>query len=75
MQVFVRDDGPGMSEESLVKAMQPFYTTRAEGTGMDLAIAHAAAGREGGEVVLSNRADGGLEVRFEFQVTDSKGEA
>ncbi|MCB0218489.1 MAG: HAMP domain-containing histidine kinase [Chrysiogenetes bacterium] len=67
--VRVVDDGPGIPEESLHKVTQPFFTTKAEGTGMGLAIAISAARREGGEVLIANRKDGGLEVKFRFPVT------
>ena len=66
------DDGPGIPEENLRKATQPFHTTKADGTGMGLAIALSAAKSEGGELELKNCIDGGLEVKFSFPVTDGE---
>lgn len=66
--VSVRDDGPGIDEDKLGKVTQPFMTTKAEGTGMGLAIALSATRREGGELVIANRSGGGLEVKFKFPV-------
>ncbi|MCB0220835.1 MAG: HAMP domain-containing histidine kinase [Chrysiogenetes bacterium] len=60
------DDGPGIPEENLHKATQPFHTTKVDGTGMGLAIALSAARREGGEMELRNCSGGGLEVKFSF---------
>jgi two-component system OmpR family sensor kinase len=64
--VEVADAGPGLAAQDLERAFEPFY--RAEGSrnratggiGLGLAIVKAAARRHGGDVTLSNRAEGGL---------------
>jgi signal transduction histidine kinase len=64
----VLDDGPGMTEEELAKAFEPFYrgeTSRSRetgGTGLGLGIARNVARAHGGELVLRNRAPRGLEA-------------
>jgi signal transduction histidine kinase len=62
--VAVVDDGPGMPVLLLERAMEPFVTTKPEGTGMGLAIASAAAREEGGRVSLVNQESRGLRVEF-----------
>jgi signal transduction histidine kinase len=57
----VDDDGPGMSDEVLARATEPFFTTKASGTGMGLAIARAVAEDLGGALELERR-DMGLRV-------------
>jgi signal transduction histidine kinase len=37
----VEDDGPGMSEEVLRRSSEPFYTTRANGSGLGLSLVQA----------------------------------
>jgi len=48
----VRDDGPGFAEPS--RAFEPFYSTKAEGTGLGLATSRALAASLGGDLVLGN---------------------
>jgi signal transduction histidine kinase len=64
--VRVEDDGPGLPEEQLQTVFEPFH--RAEpsrsretgGTGLGLTVARQAARAHGGDVVLTNRPEGGL---------------
>lgn len=51
----VVDDGPGVPESVMTRAAVPFVTTKAEGTGMGLAIARAAVAEEGGTLAIANR--------------------
>ncbi len=38
IRLVVSDEGPGMSEEELTRALQDFYTTKPHGTGLGLSI-------------------------------------
>lgn len=64
--VTIADDGPGMPPEVVARALEPFVTTKADGTGMGLPIARAAVGEEGGSLRITNVPDGGLSVDFVF---------
>ncbi len=69
-QVVVRivDDGPGMPEEELERAFEPFYrgersrSRETGGTGLGLGIARNIARAHGGELVLKKRPVRGLEA-------------
>jgi signal transduction histidine kinase len=50
MRVIVEDDGPGMSEEVLRRSAEPFFTTRANGSGLGLALVRALVEECGGNV-------------------------
>jgi two-component system, chemotaxis family, CheB/CheR fusion protein len=39
-QLSISDNGPGLSEEQRQRVFEAFYTTRAKGTGLGMAIAH-----------------------------------
>jgi two-component system nitrogen regulation sensor histidine kinase NtrY len=52
MSIVIEDDGPGFSDESAGKAMEPYYTTRKSGTGLGLAIAHKIISDHGGDIII-----------------------
>jgi signal transduction histidine kinase len=64
----IADDGPGMPEAELERVFEPFYRLEVSrsratgGTGLGLGIARNILRMHGGDVVLRNRAGGGLEV-------------
>jgi two-component system sensor histidine kinase RegB len=66
LHVEVRDRGPGIDEKVLLNAGRAFITTRPEGTGIGLFLAHAAVERLGGRILLANRKDGGAVTRIEL---------
>jgi signal transduction histidine kinase len=54
--IAVRDDGPGFAEPA--RAFTPFYSTKAEGSGLGLATSRALAASLGGELALGAPAAG-----------------
>lgn len=52
--VFIRidDNGPGLDEEIVQKIFEPFFSTRADGMGMGLAISRSIIERHGGSLKL-----------------------
>lgn len=62
----VRDRGPGIDAQVLLKAGRDFITTRQDGAGIGLFLAHAVVERLGGRVTLSNRAEGGAITRVDL---------
>jgi two-component system sensor histidine kinase RegB len=55
LRLEVRDRGPGFDEKVLLAAGRAFVTTRAEGTGIGLFLAHAAGSGWAARIVLANR--------------------
>jgi signal transduction histidine kinase len=53
----VRDEGDGVPAEMIERVFNPFFTTRAAGTGLGLPIVHRIVDAHGGRVVIFNNAD------------------
>lgn len=62
IQVAVRDTGVGMPENYLSKATDPFFTTKAYGTGLGLVMVENVLKSHGGGFAISPRPDKGLEI-------------
>jgi signal transduction histidine kinase len=60
-RICVADNGPGIPERDLQKIFLPFYTTKADGTGLGLAVVQKVALQHGGSIEARNRAGGGAE--------------
>jgi signal transduction histidine kinase len=58
-QLSVTDAGPGFSAETAAKLFKPFFTTRANGTGLGLSVAQHIAMKHGGVVFAENLPEGG----------------
>lgn len=61
VNLYIRDNGPGFSQEALVRAREPFFTTktRTQGLGLGLAICDTLMRALDGELLFANHASGG----------------
>jgi signal transduction histidine kinase len=67
LEVWVRDDGPGLSDT--INLFVPFYTTKTEGSGIGLALSRQIAEAHGGTLTLANRGDHqGCEARLSLPI-------
>jgi len=55
----VRDNGPGIASADLQKIFIPFFTTKAKGHGIGLALTHRIITQHGGTLTASNSPHGG----------------
>ncbi|MFJ5380614.1 ATP-binding protein [Cupriavidus sp. CER94] len=68
VSIDVCDNGPGIPPAELQRVLEPFYRLESSrsratgGVGMGLSIAADIVARHGGELKLTNRAEGGLRV-------------
>ncbi len=72
LRIEIGDRGPGFDEKVLLQAGRDFITTRAEGAGIGLFLAHAAVERLGGRIVLAGREGGGAVTRVELPLDKIK---
>ena len=61
-EIQIKDRGKGMSETNLSNALLPFYSTKAEGTGLGLPLCREIVEAHGGKIMIANRQNGGLKV-------------
>lgn len=57
--VGVEDTGPGITAESISKIFEPFYTTKAQGSGLGLSICHGIVQSHGGKIRVESRCANG----------------
>ena len=73
VELKIADTGPGMSEDTVCRAFEPFYTTKRGGNGLGLAIVYRIAEVHDGEVNGANGPEQG--AVFTLYVPDQVHEA
>jgi PAS domain S-box-containing protein len=54
LRLLVSDDGPGIKSDALAKLFQPFFTTKAKGTGLGLWLSQRIVRDHGGTIVVES---------------------
>ncbi len=60
-RIIIADNGPGIPASVLPKLFRPFFTTKAQGTGLGLAVVQKIIVQHGGQVEVRNQLEGGAE--------------
>jgi PAS domain S-box-containing protein len=68
VRVGVRDQGPGIPPDQLENVFAAFFTTKAEGMGMGLAISRSIVEAHGGRIWAENNPEGGATFCFTLPV-------
>ncbi len=66
LQLEINDRGAGLDQAALTSAGTAFFTTKKEGQGLGLFLAHAVIERLGGNISINNRAGGGATVKIQI---------
>ncbi|WP_084456940.1 hybrid sensor histidine kinase/response regulator [Desulfogranum mediterraneum] len=64
LQITITDSGPGIPAENLDKIFDPYYTTKAEGNGLGLAISHSIIQKHGGGLEVESQPNQGTSFRI-----------
>ena len=68
------DNGPGFPSEVLAHAFEPYFTTKAKGTGLGLAMIKKIVSEHGGDIRIANRDSGGARLRIRLRTVMTNGE-
>jgi signal transduction histidine kinase len=69
LEIVVDDEGCGMSEATLSRALIPFFTTKERGVGLGLALCERLVRGQGGEIELRSNSGEGTRVRVWIPVS------
>ncbi len=63
LSILFMDNGPGIGEDVLVHLFEPFFTSKANGTGMGLPLSRKQVNMHGGDIEAGNNPGGGAWFR------------
>ena len=71
IEITLLDTGPGFSKEHITKVFTPFFTTKAHGRGMGLAICRSIIEAHGGQFTINanTNSSGNSWIRFSLPVS------
>lgn len=69
IEVTLNDTGPGFSREIVNKAFTPFFTTKAHGRGMGLAICRSIVEAHGGQFTINPNTNHNGWIRFSLPIS------
>ena len=71
--VTVADDGPGMSRDTARRALEPFFTTKARGTGLGLPICKRIIEAHQGTLSIETHTGRGTTIRMRLPGSSGDG--
>lgn len=69
IQITISDTGPGFSKEVINKVFMPFFTTKAHGSGMGLAICRSIIEAHGGQFTINPNTTTNRWIRFSLPIS------
>jgi nitrogen fixation/metabolism regulation signal transduction histidine kinase len=70
IHLWVEDNGPGFPASVLMRAFEPYMTTKAKGTGLGLAIVKKIVEEHGGHISIENNISGGGRVSISLPLVE-----
>ena len=68
VDISFKDSGKGMADDVKKKLFDPFFTTREQGTGLGMSIAHKTLASHGGTIIVESALNKGTTVSLLFPV-------
>lgn len=66
--ITIADNGCGMSEETLSKIFEPYYTTKANGTGLGMTMVYKIIKEFSGEIIVNSKEGEGTAFTITFPI-------
>lgn len=71
-EIWVRDNGVGISSDRMSRIFEPFFSTKTDGLGMGLAITRSIVEAHGGDIAVQSRATGGTAFRVSLPIEPAR---
>lgn len=68
IKISVKDNGAGISKENLERIFQPFFSTKAKGTGLGLTVAQQVVELHGGSIGLESQEGKGTTITISLPI-------
>lgn len=73
IEIVVQDNGPGIPAATLARVFDPFFTTRAQGSGLGLSICQTIIREHGGVIAIESTVGQGTTVTIDLPVEKRHG--
>ncbi len=73
IQLDVIDNGRGLDPNTQNKVLEPFFTTKSQGTGLGLAVVQSVVNNHGGKMRFACKKGTGCQVSLRFPILKSEG--
>ena len=73
IQLDVIDNGRGLDPDTQNKVLEPFFTTKSQGTGLGLAVVQSVVNNHGGKMRFACKKGTGCQVSLRFPILKSAG--
>ncbi|HLQ65794.1 MAG TPA: ATP-binding protein [Candidatus Limnocylindrales bacterium] len=74
LEITIRDNGPGIPAAALARVFDPFFTTRAQGSGLGLSICQTIVREHGGSIGIESTVGQGTTVTIDLPLEKRHGD-
>jgi len=72
-EINIKDNGHGMTEKTIARVLEPFFTTRSNGTGLGLAVVNETVNRYNGKINIDSTPGEGSNFNIQFPCSEENG--